>query len=513
MVRTGDEARRNGFGVAFGTGYGLQRYGTLRRSMVVLGIQNGMCRHGKKIMKRLVEILVLVLLAMPAAEARRMTMAEVIEAARMQSVAALEARQAFISDYWAWRSYKASRLPSLHFYGDIMNYNRSLVLLQNYEDGTLRYASTNNLQNSIGLRIRQNVTFTGGVLTAYSDLSRIDQFGIDRSLSWYSQPVTLSYTQPLFAYNQFKWDKLIEPKEYEKGRRTYVEAMEQITIEAVKAYSDLILARTDNEIARTNYENTVRMHDVARERLSLGSVTRDEYLQLELRMLNDSISMNETMVAVRDAQMNINSLLGYDESVEIDPELPDELPDLELDYEMVLSRSLENSKFDLENEINILNAQAAVAKAKADRGISMTLNARFGLSNTAPKMEGAYRNPLDQEVAGLTFSVPVFDWGLGRWKSPEGQGCRGCRPGAGATVRKRLPQKHLHGRRPVQQPEAAMRSVETRQGNIGRTVFADDGQVPRGQCQRDGPEYGAVRERCCPAEIRLGCKQLLDILL
>lgn len=27
MVRTGYEARRNGFGVAFGTGYGLQRYG------------------------------------------------------------------------------------------------------------------------------------------------------------------------------------------------------------------------------------------------------------------------------------------------------------------------------------------------------------------------------------------------------------------------------------------------------------------------------------------------------
>lgn len=364
-------------------------------------------------MKRLVEILVLVLLAMPAAEARRMTMAEVIEAARMQSVAALEARQAFISDYWAWRSYKASRLPSLHFYGDIMNYNRSLVLLQNYEDGTLRYASTNNLQNSLGLRIRQNVTFTGGVLTAYSDLSRIDQFGMDRSLSWYSQPVTLSYTQPLFAYNQFKWDKLIEPKEYEKGRRTYVEAMEQITIEAVKAYSDLILARTDNEIARTNYENTVRMHDVARERLSLGSVTRDEYLQLELRMLNDSISMNETMVAVRDAQMNINSLLGYDESVEIDPELPDELPDLELDYEMVLSRSLENSKFDLENEINILNAQAAVAKAKADRGISMTLNARFGLSNRRLRWKEhtgirLTRKSLDSHSASL-FSTGDLD--------------------------------------------------------------------------------------------------------
>ena len=369
----------------------------------------------RMMMRRLLIIMTLILTAMPGV-AQRMTMPEVIETARSQSVAALEARQAFISTYWAWRSYKASRLPSLHFYGDLMNYTRSLVLLQNYEDGTLRYASTNNLQNSLGLRVRQNVTFTGGVLTAYSDLSRIDQYGMNRNLSWYSQPVTLSYAQPLFAYNQFKWDKLIEPKEYEKGRRTYIEAMEQITIDAVKAYNDLILARMNHEIAQTNYDNTVRMHDVARERLSLGSVTRDEYLQLELRMLNDSISINETEVAVRDAQMNLNSLLGYDESVEIDPVLAEVLPEVEMDYDMVLEHSLENSKFDLENEISILNAQSAVAKARADRGISMTLNARFGLSSTAPKIDGTYRHPLDQEVVGLSFSVPVFDWGLGKGK-------------------------------------------------------------------------------------------------
>ncbi len=73
----------------------------------------------------------------------------------------------------------------------MMNYNRSLVLLQNYEDGTLKYASTNNLQNSLGIGVSQNVTFTGGVLTAYSDLSRIDQFGWNTDLSWYSQPVTI----------------------------------------------------------------------------------------------------------------------------------------------------------------------------------------------------------------------------------------------------------------------------------------------------------------------------------
>ena len=77
-----------------------------------------------------------------------MNLSETIHIARNQSVEALEARQAFISTYWAYRSYKASRLPSFYLYGDIMNFDRSLTLLQNYEDGSLNYVSTNNIQNS-----------------------------------------------------------------------------------------------------------------------------------------------------------------------------------------------------------------------------------------------------------------------------------------------------------------------------------------------------------------------------
>ncbi len=360
--------------------------------------------------------LALSVMACMLAGAQEMTMEDAISTARTQSVAALEARHAFVSTYWAWRTYRASRLPSLSLYGELMNYDRSLVLLQNYENGELKYSTSHSLQNSLGLRISQNVTFTGGVLTAYSDLSRIDQFSGKNSLTWYSQPITISYRQPLFAYNQFKWDKLISPKEYERGKRVYIEAMEKITINVVSAYNALILAAMNNSIARTNYENTVRMHDVARERMKLGSVTRDEYLQLELRMLNDSISINETAVAVRDAQMNLNSLLGFDESVEIVPVLEENLPDVMMDYDMVMDKTLSNSSFNLDNEISILNARAGVAKAKADRGITMSLNAKFGLSDTAPHLGESYRSPLDQEVVGLSFSVPVFDWGLGKGK-------------------------------------------------------------------------------------------------
>ena len=126
---------------------------------------------------------------------QRLTLSDAIHAARSSSVEALEARQAFISTYWAYRSYQASRLPSFHLYGNLMNFDRSLTLLQNYEDGSLRYAGSNNLQNSLGLQISQNVTFTGGTISVSSDLSRIDQFGASKSLTWYSRPITVSYYQ------------------------------------------------------------------------------------------------------------------------------------------------------------------------------------------------------------------------------------------------------------------------------------------------------------------------------
>ena len=345
-----------------------------------------------------------------------MTLEQAIHTARHQSVEALEAKQAFISTYWAYRSYKASRLPSFYLYGEIMNFDRSLTLLQNPEDGSLKYVSSNNLQNGLGLQISQNVTFTGGTISVASDLSRIDQFGGARSLTWYSRPVTVSYYQPLFSYNQFKWDKKIEPKEYEKGKRNYLESMENITVNAVAAYHSLLLAKMNNDICKSNFENSGKMLRIARERLQLGEVTRAEYLQLELRMLNDSISINETAVTLREAQMQLNSLLGYDESFEIEPVISQNLPDIRMDYDLVMTKSLENSSFSLNNEINLLNAESSVAHAKASRGFSMSLNARFGLSQTGPEFPDAYRNLLDQEVVGVTFSIPIFDWGLGKGK-------------------------------------------------------------------------------------------------
>ena len=350
----------------------------------------------------------------PEAIRVRLTLDEAIYAAQNQSIAAMVAKYTFLSSYWSFRSFQASRLPSLNLSGEVLSFDRSLRLLQDYDTGELRYLDNYNLQNTLGISIRQNIALTGGILQLYSSLNRLDQFAPKETKSYYSQPITLSYTQPLFAYNKFKWNKKIAPKEYELAKRTYIESMEDVTTQAVNYYFNLLLTKTKHAIAVKNYANTTALHAIAEQRLRLGSITQDELLQLQLRMLNDSLSINDTALAVREQQMKLNSYLRYNENVDVDPVLDDRIPAIEIDYVLVLNKALENSSFDISNEIKSLNAEAGVAQAKAERGASATINARFGLSQTGETFRTAYSNLLDQEVVGLQFSIPIFDWGMGK---------------------------------------------------------------------------------------------------
>lgn len=350
------------------------------------------------------------------AQERVISLKESINMARKQSVQALRARSSFVSSYWAWRAYRASRLPSLNLYGTVGSFNRSLVLLQSYQTGEMVYTGTYNMQNNLGLSLRQVIPATGGTLSLYSDLSRVDQFGTGQSHIWYAQPLSISYTQPLFSFNQYKWDEKISPKEYERARRKYIESMEEVTVKAVSLFFNLHLACSNYEIAKTNYRNSRKSLEVCKEKVKLGMAKRDEYLQLELKVLNDSIAVKECMVGMQDARMSLGSFIGLGEKEEIATVLSENLPALEMDYDFVLGKTFENSSFALGNEISLLSAEQAIAQAKANRGLSMRINAKFGLSNSAGDIEGTYSDLLDQEVFGLTFSIPIFDWGLGRGK-------------------------------------------------------------------------------------------------
>jgi outer membrane protein TolC len=114
------------------------------------------------------------------------------------------------------------------------------------------------------------------------------------------------------------------------------------------------------------------------------------------------------------ALFRLRSYLGLAQSVQFDLELPDMETNIHLDYEQVLSLSYQNGTLQLGQELRSIDAERAIAEAKANRGIQANLRATFGLSQNGGTLNRAYNNPRDREVTGLSLSLPIMDWGMGR---------------------------------------------------------------------------------------------------
>lgn len=345
---------------------------------------------------------------------RRLTLFETIYTAHEQSPSSLMAKHSFLGSYWEYRSYKAQYLPSLNLNATLGQFNRSLIPLQNSETGNINYVQNNNMYNNISLSVDQNIALTGGKLSVYTQLYRLDQYSPYRSITYNSQPINITYIQPLRAYNSLKWQKKTSPKEYEKAKRVYLETMEGITVTVTSLFFSTLLAQQQLDMANKNYQNTEALYKIAKERYEIGNVTQSELLQLELRLLNEGLAINEYQLQVDKNKLQLKTYLGYNDAVELELVLPDSIPSIMMDVAEVVDLSYANSSFGLTQELSILYAEQAVAQAKANRGLSATLNAQFGLTQQNESLRYAYKSPLDQEIISLGLSFPILDWGLGK---------------------------------------------------------------------------------------------------
>ncbi len=333
--------------------------------------------------------------------------------AQEQSIQSMVNSNIFAAEYWQYRSFRASRLPSLRMSAGIANIDRSIAQVQNYETGEFGYRPVFTLSNDMSMYIQQNIAATGGTLQLRSSLQRFDQFSPDK-LTWNSQPITLTYMQPLFGYNAFKWSKKIEPHNFERAKLEYLENMESVTILAVSYFWDLAMAELNRDIALGNYENSKRLYRIAEERYKIGSIPRSDVLQMELRVLNDSLAINTSQITYTSQRNRLASFIGLREGADVELEIDYTLPGITLDYDRVLTTALQNSSFELNQQIELLEAERAIAQAKAERGIDIRFDARFGLSQSDNTVSKAYSHLRDQQVAGFSVGIPILDWGTGR---------------------------------------------------------------------------------------------------
>jgi outer membrane protein TolC len=347
------------------------------------------------------------------AEVKKLSLPEVIEVAHEQSLMALMSRHQFRSSYWEFRTHKARYLPGLTLAGIIPSLNNTTESVIQ-PDGTEEFVQRSVMNTSLDLELNQNIGWTGGRVFVTSKLQRNDNFGLEPPTNYLAYPVTIGLVQPLNGYNQFKWDRKIEPIKYEEAKLQYINTMEVVSRQAVRYFFDLALAQINLEVAVKNMANTDTLFQIAKGRYQLGTIAENGLLQMELSFLNAGTAINKATIDLELRKSRLRSFLGFNERVSLELILPREVPEITMDFARTLQEAKANNPDILGFERQLIEAQQSVAQARSQKGIRGDLFAEFGLSGVDEKINNAYTDLTRQQRVQVGVTVPILDWGLGR---------------------------------------------------------------------------------------------------
>jgi outer membrane protein TolC len=338
----------------------------------------------------------------------RLSLDDCIAMARRQSIDAAVALGELRSAYWQWRSYRADLLPEVSLSGTAPSWNKRYSSYQQ-ADGSLSFVRNDYLGLDGAVNITQKLWPTGGTLSVESSLDYLHQSGSGGSGNQFmSLPVAVTLSQPLFSVNHLKWNRRIEPLRYREAQARFLTETEQVAMQAISLYFGLLLAGEQVNIARQNLQTAEKLYEVAQAKRRMGTISENDVLQLRLDVLTARSALTNSESTRQARQFALRSFL--DVEADIEPVVPEDVPQVRLDYDNVLNHALQNNALATTMRRRQMEADYAVASARANRQ-SINLYAQLGYTGTGDNMNSAYRNLLSNEVVSVGITVPLLDWG------------------------------------------------------------------------------------------------------
>lgn len=359
-------------------------------------------------------LLLLGMLAMPVrsqtANERVLTLDECIRIARTQSPSAKMAEKTFEVGYWSYRAFKSSLRPQVRLSGDAPGFTRRIIT-NIQDDGTQDFVSQNQAYSRLGFSLVQPITLTGGQLFLMSDLSRLDIFTTPSYVSWQSTPVSVGLRQPLVSYNTWKWSRRIQPIRYEIAERRYLEALEDIAIQATNSFFNLYIAEMRLVNAEFNLAINDSIYIISNGRYKVGKIAENDLLQTELQLLGSQQQVEQLKVQVLTATQELTILLGLPDGTKLRIIPPLDIPQVMVSEDIALGQALLNRSDVLDYEMRKLQAQNDLSQTRSDNRFSLDLNASYGLNQTGSTVNQAYTRPLNAQSFSVGINVPIIRWG------------------------------------------------------------------------------------------------------
>ncbi|MBQ5576678.1 MAG: TolC family protein [Bacteroidales bacterium] len=363
-------------------------------------------------MKKKFFLIIFVLISSVASAQLRLSLDDVIALAKDSSLTAFRYKNMYLANYWNFKSFKAQRLPSLTLDVQPVVYNRQLVSRYDSENDIDIYRQQKSYAASAGLTLTQNFDPLGGTFYVTTSLDYLRGFGDNTFNQYTAVPFIIGYRHNSFGFNQFKWDRKIEPLKFEKAKLEYLYNTELIAIQAVQYFFQLALSQAQYDNAVIQKDKCDSLYLIGQLKYNIASITKSDLMTLELDVLNAQNSIATAQVAVRRDMLRLTSYLGLDRNTQLQLILPEKPPNIAINYNAAIEMMHKNSYMILEKMQSVSEAEMNLDRIRKSNRVSAGISASVGYNQEAEELKDAYRDPMRRDVISVSISVPLVDWGV-----------------------------------------------------------------------------------------------------
>ena len=341
---------------------------------------------------------------------QQITLQQAITMAQQQGLQARAARSSLESARHNEASFNASLLPQLSLQGNLPRYNRSIIpVIQ--PDGSTQFRPLTQTTTDLALTMSQQLPFTGGSLFVSSSLERFTVTGQQNVKTWSSTPVEFGLRQDIFRPNTARWNQKQQDAQIELSERLYLESMEEIAIQTTQAFFDVYSAQTGLNNAITNAAVNDTLFTLNKGRYEVGRIGENDLLQSELALLRSRASVQAARLRYDRALAALRLALNLPNGTGIQVVMTNDVPAVAADTTRAVAEAMKNRAAVSDVALQDVTAKRRVVEARLAQGLGATVQASFGLNNSAPEAGLAYENLLQSRAFSLSVEMPLWQWG------------------------------------------------------------------------------------------------------
>ena len=341
-----------------------------------------------------------------------LSLSESIELAVDSSLQAFRAKNQYMANYWAFRTFRAGRLPALSLRTTPLQYHRDFTRRYDSGEDIDVYRQQQSLYSYGNLSLSQNIDLTGGTLFLDTELGYMRNFGDNAYSQFTSVPVRIGYSQSLFGFNSFKWDKKLEPLKYQKAKRQFLYSREEISETTIQHFFSLAMAQMEYDMAVKNVASSDTLYQIGQERQKIASISQSDLLTLKLDAVNARNELKNAEANLKRAMFGFVSFLNMDKETQVCLKLPSRPEIIEISPEDALTYAQAHNPDFLAYKQELIESEREVDRTKKSSNFDASFSASVGFNQVAANFGDVYRKPLQQDVVSIGLTIPLMDWGV-----------------------------------------------------------------------------------------------------